>query len=85
MYEVRQIKKISSRKIMNKVKIKLEEWDHTCSDGCCYSYGTYLIMNGKKLEHPNPEILDNSYVGDDVETALIAVLKELGYEVEFYR
>lgn len=67
---------------MNKVKITLEEWDYTCGDGCCTSYGTKMYLNGKELEHPNPEVYDNSYVGDDVTTALLAVLKELGYEVE---
>jgi len=64
------------------VKIKLEEWQYQCGDGCCDNYGTYLYVNGKKLEHPNPEIYDNGYLGQDVSTALEAVLKELGYEVE---
>jgi hypothetical protein len=67
---------------MKKVKITLEEWNYTCGDGCCYSYGTKMYLNGKELEHPNPEVDDNSYVGDDVTTALLAVLKELGYQVE---
>jgi hypothetical protein len=67
---------------MKKVKITLEEWDYTCGDGCCYSYGTKVYLDGKELEHPNPEVDDNSYVGDNVSTALLAVLKELGYEVE---
>ena len=67
---------------MKKVKITLEEWDYTCGDGCCYSYGTKIYLNGKELEHPNPEVLDNSYVGDTVSVALLAVLKELGYQVE---
>jgi hypothetical protein len=67
---------------MKKVKITLEEWDYTCGDGCCFSYGTKIYLNGKELEHPNPEVDDNSYVGDDVTTALLAVLKDLGYEVE---
>jgi hypothetical protein len=67
---------------VKKLKITLEDWDHTCGDGCCYSYGTKIYLNGKELEHPNPEVHDNSYVGMDVDTALRAVLKELGYEVE---
>jgi hypothetical protein len=67
---------------VKKLKITLEDWDHTCGDGCCYSYGTKIYLNGKELEHPNPEVHDNSYVGMDVGTALRAVLKELGYEVE---
>lgn len=64
------------------VKIKLEQWYSQCADGCCENYGTYLYVNGKKLEHPNPEVSDNGYLGEDVSTALEAVLKELGYEVE---
>lgn len=66
-----------------KLKITLEKWDYTCTDGCCTDFGTYLYLNGKKLEHPNPEIYDNGYLGEDLETGLQAVLKELGYEVEF--
>lgn len=67
---------------MKKVKITLEEWDYTCGDGCCYNSGTRIYLDGKVLEHPNPEIWDNGYLGEDVTTALLAVLKELGYEVE---
>lgn len=68
---------------MDKLKITLEDWDYTCGDGCCYSYGVYLSLNGERLEHPNPKIHDNGYIGMDVETALLAVLNKLGYEVEF--
>jgi hypothetical protein len=68
---------------MKKIKITFQEWTHTCADGCCTSYGTKLFLNGKELEHPNPEIWDNSYLGDDIQTALHAVLKELDYQVEF--
>lgn len=70
---------------MTKLKIKLEGWDYTCSDGCCTDYGTKLYLNDKLLEHPDPEQWNNNYVGDDVEMSLRAVLKELGYEVEFER
>ena len=68
---------------MKKIKITFKEWDYTCGDGCCYNYGTKLYIDDEELEHPNPEVLDNNYVGMDVETALHAVLKKLGYEVEF--
>jgi hypothetical protein len=64
------------------VKIKLEQWHYQCGDGCCDNYGTNLYLNGKQLEHPNPEVSDSGYLGEDVATALEAVLKELGYEVE---
>jgi hypothetical protein len=28
------------------ILIELEEWDHTCGDGCCYTYGTNIYING---------------------------------------
>lgn len=66
----------------NKLKITLEHWDYTCGDGCCTDYGVKLYLNDKELEHPNPEQWNNNYIGQDVETALESVLRELGYEVE---
>jgi hypothetical protein len=68
---------------MKKIKITFENWDYTCGDGCCTDWGSKIYLNDKELEHPNTDIQDNSYVGEDVQTALHAVLKELGYEVEF--
>lgn len=68
---------------MNKLKITFEDWHSTCGDGCCDNYGTYLLLNDEKLEHPNSEIHDNSYIGMDVADSLKAVLKKIGYEVEF--
>ncbi|WP_296683194.1 hypothetical protein [Flavobacterium sp.] len=64
------------------VKITIEEWDYTCTDGCCTDYGATIYLNGKELPHPNPEIIHNGYVGMDVGLSIEAVLKELGYEVE---
>ena len=69
--------------VKSSVSIELKDWDYECADGCCTSFGTKLILNGKELEHPNEEIFDNSYVGCDVQTALHAILKELGYKVTF--
>ena len=66
----------------NKLKITLEHWDYICGDGCCTDYGVKLYLNDKELEHPNPEQWNNNYIGQDVETALESVLRELGYEVE---
>lgn len=68
---------------MKKLKITFEDWYHECADGCCSYYGTYLSLNGERLEHLNPEVHDNSYIGMDIENSLEAVLKKLGYEVEF--
>ena len=65
-----------------KLNIELIHWDYTCGDGCCYNYGVKLKLNGEELKHPNPEQQDNSYIGDEVNNALIAVLTKLGYEVE---
>jgi len=58
---------------MEKIIIKLEDWDHTCEDGCCNTYGTDIYVNGEKL--------DEQYA-DNPSNALIAVLEKLGYEVE---
>jgi len=59
---------------MNKEKliIELESWDHTCGDGCCYTWGTKVKVNGVELEGD----ADESY------SALKTVLEHLGYEVE---
>lgn len=67
----------------NKIKITLAGWHYQCGDGCCDNYGTNLYLNEKQLEHPDPEQHNNGYLGEDVQTALHAVLKELGYDVEF--
>jgi hypothetical protein len=54
------------------VKITLQDWDYTCSDGCCHEIGTTITVNGEPL------ITD----GDSVYSALLAVLEHLGYSVE---
>lgn len=78
-----QAEQLPQDAVKSSVCIELKDWDYECADGCCTSFGTKLLLNGKELEHPNEEILDNSYVGCDVQTALHAVLKELGYKVTF--
>lgn len=80
MYQALQLHKTH---VSGSVSIKLEDWDYSCGDGCCYSYGTKLLMNGKELEHPDKEVLDNSYVGNDIQTAITAILTELGFNVTF--
>ena len=81
--ELEQALQLQQTGVKSSVSIELKDWDYECADGCCTTFGTKLLLNGKELEHPNEEILDNSYVGCDVETALHAVLKELGYKVTF--
>ena len=29
--------------------ITFEDWDHTCGDGCCYSWGTTVYFDGVKI------------------------------------
>jgi hypothetical protein len=50
--------------------IELEEWDHTCGDGCCYTYGTNIYINGEHLEDED---------GHSQSQLLKAVLNKLGY------
>ena len=82
--QLNDVNRINEVNISNKkLLIEFEDWHYQCGDKCCDSYGTYLYLNGEKLEHPNPEIHDNSYLGEDLQTGLHAILKKLGYEVEF--
>jgi len=55
------------------LEITLKEWEHTCDDGCCYSYGEDIYLNGEELDEQNAE---------DSKNALTAVLTKLGYNVE---
>lgn len=50
--------------------IELEEWDHKCSDGCCYTYGTNIYVNGEQIEDED---------GTNSHQLLKAVLNKLGY------
>lgn len=56
----------------NKVKVELHDYNYTCGDGCCDTYGTIVKVNGKELPYHN----------QDVNTILRQVLEHLGYEVE---
>lgn len=31
------------------MKIKLESYSHTCSDGCCYTTGYDVFVDGEKI------------------------------------
>ncbi len=54
------------------IRITLEDYHHTCGDGCCDLYGTNLTVNGEELYSD----------GSTNYGALLAVLQHLGYEVE---
>lgn len=48
------------------MKIELEAYDHTCADGCCYTYGYDVFIDGEKI---------GSTIGDDARE-LAEVLNE---------
>ena len=52
------------------VLIELEEWDHRCGDGCCYTYGTNIYINGEQIEDED---------GTSPHQLLTAILSKLGY------
>lgn len=60
--------------VMEKVIIKLKDWDYHCGDGCCYMYGTTIEVNGQQC--------DNEYAGGEVVTALEFVLNKIGIDHE---
>lgn len=60
------------------MKIRTQEWEHTCYDGCCYTWGVKLFIDDKQvdiefsdrasaLEHVLSEILghDVDYIYED--------------------
>lgn len=55
------------------LKIELKSWEHTCGDGCCYTDGVDIFLNGEQLDEQNAE---------DSVNALTAVLSKLGYKFE---
>ena len=57
----------------NKLIIRTEEWQHTCHDGCCYTYGTKVFINDKQV---------TSGYANEVDTIIEEVLKYLGHDVK---
>jgi hypothetical protein len=55
------------------LEIELIDWDNTCGDGCCYTWGQDITLNGEKLDEQNAE---------DSKNALTVILNKLGYKVE---
>lgn len=67
-----------------KLNIEFLEWDYFCTDGCCHTFGTKILVDGKEIEHyqsTKEDYIPNDYVGDDSETAVLSVLKHLGYDI----
>ena len=54
------------------LNIDFNDWNHTCADGCCYTFGCDIYLDGVQLNEQHAE---------DSANALTVVLKELGYEV----
>ena len=50
--------------------IELEDWNHRCGDGCCYTYGVNIFVNGEQIEGED---------GTSSHQLLTAVLNKLGY------
>ena len=59
------------------IKIELKDWDHTCDDGCCYSWGTSITIDGIEIDG------GDFSSSNDVMNGLEPVLKHLGYDVIF--
>ena len=55
------------------LEIELKGWEHTCGDGCCYTDGMDIFLNGEQLDEQNAE---------DSVNALTAILNKLGYNFE---
>lgn len=61
---------------MEKIKLEVIDWEHTCDDGCCYSWGTDVKINGEKVV---------TIEGDDIADTLVSIIERLGYKVDLTR
>jgi hypothetical protein len=52
--------------------ITFEDWDHTCSDGCCVSWGTTVYFDGVEIGE-----LDDMGVGEVMRKAF----EKIGVEI----
>ena len=59
------------------MKIELSDWDHTCGDGCCDSWGTTITIDGVELKGGDYSNANEVMIG------LGPVLNYLGYNVIF--
>lgn len=60
---------------MSKIHITLQDYQYTCGDGCCHTWGTITTVNGEELASQN----------QDVETILEEVLAKLGIDATVER
>lgn len=54
------------------IKIKLHEYNYSCTDGCCDYWGTRIFVNGEQLASES----------QDTATIVKAILEHLGHDVE---
>lgn len=55
------------------IKLKFNQWHHTCADGCCDSWGVEIILNGEVVTNFNDTV---------AEQPIVDILVHLGYTVE---
>lgn len=55
------------------IEIRTESWTHTCGDGCCYTWGTDVYINGERVSQGDC---------DDIETILKEVLTHLNFKIK---
>jgi hypothetical protein len=60
---------------METVTLKSKCWDSTCGDGCCYTWGVDLSINGEEIT-----IFSAQSESDVIDTAS-AIYRKLGYDV----
>ena len=62
----------SHKLIKNKFTFTIEDWNHTCGDGCCDSWGKDIFIEEERLEEQN----------ENIENIVKQVIESLGYKTE---
>lgn len=55
------------------LEIRTEPWSHTCGDGCCYTWGTDVYINGERVSQGDC---------DDIQAILKEVLTHLNFKIK---
>lgn len=69
---------------MTKRKITLVEWDHTCADGCCYTWGTDILLDDSEVgtiysqDHNYPLVIETVLKGLGIENIDIETVRSYG-------